>query len=376
MPSLYIHIPFCVRKCLYCGFYSTAYASKPANNYLDALGLEAALYRDRFRDIVFETVYLGGGTPTALTLEQLSRTISLIKEHFTIAVNAEFTVEANPGTLTERKLEFLRTQGVNRLSIGVQSFSDDVLVKLGRIHTAREAVDAVTNARNAGFTNISIDLIYGVPGQTPATWNETLRRTVDLGTEHLSAYSLSYDEGTAFTKEARAGRLVPMADEEVAALYEAAIDVLSRAGYTHYEISNFAAPGFECRHNMNYWNRGEYLGLGPGAWSFVAGRRHANIADVHDYYRRLGVREPVVAYEEFPDRAQAANEAFMLGLRTNRGTDHARYAESLAPEARLHFSVEITRLENAGLLYETNGRLRLTDHGMFVSDEVLAKLAL
>ncbi len=374
MLSLYIHIPFCVKKCLYCGFYSTQYSEEHADEFLSGLRQEAATRGDPFRGRAFESIYIGGGTPTALSLDQFNCLSGIVREHFRVSPGAEFTVEANPNTVTEQKLERLLACGVNRLSLGVQSFSDDVLRVLGRLHTAAEAMDAVTCARKAGFQNIGIDLIYGIPGQTAPLWRESLERAVELRPEHISAYSLSLDEGTRFTREVEAGRLALPDEETVAEMYELAVSALTRAGYRRYEISNFSLTGFECRHNMHYWKRGEYLGLGPGAWSFISGRRCSNIPDVREYNRRLSTGSNPVGYEETVRPEQAAAEALMLGLRTEAGIELGRFEQEHGKPAAERLAKNIERLNGRGLVSLSSGCLRLAGRGILLSNDVIGRL--
>jgi len=376
MLSLYIHIPFCVRKCHYCGFYSTTYTLQQADEYIASLRLEAESYQRAFDGRTFDSVYMGGGTPTALSSEQLKKLIVIVHEHFHISRDAECTVEANPNTVSDSQLALLREGGVNRLSLGVQSFSNDVLKTLGRLHTAEEAADAFTLARSAGFTNIGIDLIYGIPGQTAVQWNETLDRTIILKPEHVSAYSLSIDEGSRFMSEAEAGRFSLPGDEQGVAMYEHAVNDLGRAGYKRYEISNFSLAGFACRHNMNYWERGEYLGLGPGAWSFISGRRYHAIADVRDYSLRLKAGLSIIQDEEVANFRQAANETVMLGLRMAEGVDLARFGRDFGADTSRQLEMNAIPLQQAGLLEKTKGRLRLTGRGFLLANEALARLTL
>ncbi len=374
MLSLYIHIPFCVKKCLYCGFYSTPYSREHADAFLSSLRSEAALYKDAFHGRPFETIYIGGGTPTALSLDQFNILAGIVREHFLISNNIEFTVEANPGTVSEQGLKMLLECGVNRLSLGVQSFSDPVLRTLGRLHTSEEAVDAVMCARQAGFQNIGIDLIYGVPGQTESLWRESLEQAIELEPKHISAYSLSLDEGTWFTREVEAGRLALPHEETVARMYELAVSVLARAGYPRYEISNFSLPGFECRHNLNYWRRGEYLGLGPGAWSFVSGKRCSNIPDVREYTRRLAAGSSPVEYEETVRPEQAAAEALMLGLRTEAGIELRRFEREHGRQAVERLVKNVEPLSGRGMVSLSSGFLRLTGRGILLSNDVIGRL--
>ncbi len=374
MLSLYLHIPFCVRKCLYCGFYSTPYLSQHADDYITALRLESLQYRDNLRGKLVNSVYIGGGTPTTLSCEQWTSVMSIIREGFPLSEPFEFTVEANPNTATVDSLAFLQKHGVNRLSIGIQSFSDTVLAILGRVHTAAQAEESFMMARNAGFQNIGIDLIYGVPGQTSRDWENTVDRALKLGPEHISTYCLSLDEGSHFLLEAEAGNLALPDDDATAGMYNFAVREFVSAGYRRYEISNFSIPGYECRHNMNYWERGEYLGLGPGSWSFLSGRRYHNVADVHEYSRRLKAGLPVSIDEEIVDTVRASEEAIMLGLRTAQGVDLRRYELEFGREALFRLEAGIVMLRNAGLVSVKDGRLMLTERGILLSNEAFTRL--
>jgi oxygen-independent coproporphyrinogen-3 oxidase len=374
MLSLYIHIPFCVTKCHYCGFYSTKYSPDKADEFISALKQEAACNKDLFADRVIETVYIGGGTPSVLSPAQLQDILDFIGRNFPIAEGAEYTMEANPNSLSDDDLSMLRKAGVNRLSLGIQSFSDMTLKFLGRGHSSRQAEAAFRIARSAGFDNISIDLIYGIPGQTEADWRESVMRALALRPEHISFYSLSLDPGSKFSQEANDGRLSLPEDELVAAQYEVAAGEVKRAGYEHYEISNFSLPGFSCRHNTNYWKRGDYLGLGPAAWSFIKNRRYHAVADLKEYCRRVNTGQSVVDNEEFPDAGQAANEMIMLFLRTDGGLDLQRYRREHGPARAAQLLDNAARFEGSGLLSQAEGRLKLTDKGFFVANAVLERL--
>ena len=297
MLSLYIHVPFCVRKCPYCGFYSTPYSLKSADDYIVSLGKEALRYKHDFNNRVFKTIYIGGGTPTVLSQGQSLGIIKVIKDHFQQTEGAEFTIEANPNSATKQSLSLWRSLGVNRLSLGIQSFSDDVLHQLGRLHTGGQAIDAFQLSRSAGFHNIGIDLIYGIPGQTKEQWEETLVLATELAPEHISIYSLSLDGESESNSVPILENLLPD-DETTAEKYEFAVSVLRDSGYSRYELSNFSLPGLECRHNMNYWEQGEYLGLGPSASSFISRRRFHTVSDLEEYTRRLAGDEPIVEDSE------------------------------------------------------------------------------
>jgi oxygen-independent coproporphyrinogen-3 oxidase len=374
MLSLYIHIPYCVGKCRYCGFYSTRYQPEHAAAFIISLRREAAARRAELSHRVFRSIYIGGGTPTVLANEQAAQVLDIIRQHFRIAGDAEFTLEANPNTTTKQGLAAWREGGVNRLSLGVQSFSDELLGALGRPHTAAQAEDAFRLARSAGFQNIGIDLIYGIPGQTMQQWEGTLDRAVSLRPEHLSAYGLSLDEGSQFNDESAAGAFALPDDDIVADMYDRAVATLGSAGYGRYEISNFALPGFECRHNMNYWERGEYLGLGPGAWSFLSGTRFRTIADTAEYTRRLISGESAVIETESPDPEQASHETILLSFRTVNGMDLHRYRRDFGPRVWEQLQGAMAPLIAAGLLRIKEGRARLTDRGIMLSNEALSRL--
>ncbi len=375
MLSLYIHIPFCVRKCRYCGFYSTTYSPGKGDEFVSGLKHEATRYKNDFSHRSFNSIYLGGGTPTVLSPEQLRLLIGVIREHFWIDDSVEFTVEANPNAVSSEKLSLMLAQGVNRLSLGVQSFSNGILQALGRLHTGEQAAAAFRLARTVGFGNIGIDLIYGIPGQTATDWEETLDAALVLKPEHVSAYSLSLDHGSQFMREADADRFTMPEDEVIAAMYERSVPTLNNAGYSHYEISNFSLPGYECRHNLNYWDRGEYLGLGPGAWSFISGRRYANISDTTEYSQRLSSGRSVIDAEETIGPEPSAMESILLGLRTMKGLDLLRFETKYGADVLRRLESNAVPLRDAGLLCVTDGRLRLTERGILLADEALTRLS-
>ncbi len=375
MLALYIHIPFCVKKCLYCGFYSTPYTAQNADRFIDALRLEAAGMAGTFSDREFGSLYLGGGTPTVLSSHQLTTVISIIRSHFKISPHAEVTVEANPQSGSEPLFLALLRSGVNRLSIGVQSFSDRLLATLGRPHHAAQAWDAFQSARRCGFENIGIDLIYGIPGQTLDDWNQTLDRALALRPNHVSAYNLSLDEGSNYHQKAASGTFRLPDDDAVAELYDASVERLTAAGFFHYEISNFAQAGFECRHNLNYWRRGEYLGLGPGAWSFIAPRRSRSVPDLKSYCTGLHAGFSVTAEDETVGPDEALLETVMLRLRIRNGIELERIAGEFGPLVRDRLLAQAAPMIDNGLLQNEAGRLFLTDRGMVLSNEVMGRLS-
>jgi len=376
MLGIYIHIPFCVRKCPYCGFFSTLYDNVIADEYLFALGLDIGMHSRYVGELKVGSIYIGGGTPTTLSPDQFSRLFSIINKHVHLTANAEITVEANPNTVTATSLLLLKRLGVTRLSLGVQSFSDEVLALLGRVHSSGQAIAAVHAAREAGFGSISIDLIFGVPGQTEEQWNKTLETAISLNPEHISAYSLSFDKGSQWYRDAKDGRAERPDDDTCANMYGTAMEFLRSRGYQQYEISNFCLPGYECRHNVNYWDRGEYLGFGPGAWSFIGNRRWANIADVDQYASRLmnGITVTDRNHDESVTGDQAALEKLFLGLRKTSGVDLAAYGSMISGEALDSLWQRIGNLKRNGFVDIQKGALVLTGRGMLLSNEVLSRL--
>lgn len=375
MLSVYIHIPFCERKCSYCGFYSTGYKAAAADAYIDALEIETERYRDQLTGRMVQSIYVGGGTPTMLSEQQLARLLHMVNGRISADRERELTVEANPDSASHRKLLLLRDLGVTRLSLGVQSFSDHELARLGRPHRSWQAEQAYRNARQAGFASVSMDLIYGLPGQCREDWERTLRRAVALGPDHLSLYGLSIDDGSRFAADVRNGSMIAPDDDRAAGMYEGSLEILDRAGYRQYEVSSFARPSHHvCRHNDHYWNRGEYLGLGASAWSFLGDRRRQNIVDADGYRERMGWGESVIAQEEVISGEQAAAEALILGLRRAAGVDLALSLERFPEQDRSGILQRISTLCGDGLFEGRQGRLRFTTRGQLLSNEALARL--
>ncbi|MEW5745779.1 MAG: radical SAM family heme chaperone HemW [Nitrospirota bacterium] len=370
--NLYIHIPFCIRKCAYCDFYSIplpgASSGEEARSYVDALMREIRLRGNDARGL--RTVYLGGGTPSLLRAADIERVLNALDVHYGVDREAEITIEANPGTVTAESLRLFRGAGINRLSIGVQSMDQRELEVLGRRHTAEAGYRAVDAARAAGFDNVSLDLIYGIPGQNRAQWMQTVARIIALEPEHISAYELTPEKNTPLFASLEKGSLVMPGEEEITAMYYDALDAFGAAGYFHYEISNFARPGRQCFHNLNYWNRGTYLGIGAGAHSFAQGRRTANAADVHAYINRLDHDELPVAEETAISESDAFKEWIFLGLRKTEGIDPGEVpgGEALVNDEAAE------ELLLRGLVELSGHRLRLTRQGLVLSSEVMVRL--
>jgi oxygen-independent coproporphyrinogen-3 oxidase len=380
MASLYIHVPFCEKKCLYCDFYSVESVTG-LEDFLSALVREIAAYGDFGRKEPVETVFFGGGTPSLLSPSQLERILHAARSSFSIQPDAEITMEANPGTVDLGKLRGYRDLGVNRLSVGIQSFSEKELRFLSRIHDRGEALAAIEDARAAGFENLSCDLIYSLPGQTRMEWEATLDAALDLGPAHISAYSLIVEEQTPLARMVAAGQVVPSLPESEAELYEATMARLEGAGYEHYEVSSYARPGYRCRHNLAYWSHGNYLGFGPSAHSFwhsadwQEARRWWNIANVRTYGERLLWGKLPVASEERLGGDALVNERIFLGLRS----DGLRLA-AVEKDFRFVFhsrQKELIRgLVEEGLAVLEYGNLRLTSRGYLLCDEIGERLLL
>ena len=372
MIAAYIHIPFCVSKCPYCGFYSIQANDALAGQYIAALALEMKSRADLLRNRRFTSIYIGGGTPTALSAAHLSRIFDLIDEHIISTDDAEITIEVNPNTATEGTFSLLICRSVNRLSIGVQSFSDTVLASLGRAHSAVAAGVAFCSARNAGFGNIGIDLIYGIPGQNEQHWHHTLEAALALGPEHLSVYSLSLDEGSRWSREVGAGTIIMPDEEIVTRMYLTAIQTLAEGGYQQYEISNFSIPGRECRHNSNYWARGEYLGFGPSAASFIGNRRFTNIANVNEYIVRMTNGADAIASSEILDYGEEVSETLLLGLRRTSGVDLEHFGQLFGAGVADDLIKRVRSLDGTGLFKIVDSRLSLTRRGFLLSNSALA----
>ncbi len=372
--AIYVHIPFCRRKCPYCDFYSVPLGGDGTER---VEGFLAALHAEIVRhpcDAVAATVYFGGGTPSILAPEALCAVLEAIGERWPLAGGAEVSLEANPGTVESEGLAQLRTAGFTRVSLGVQSLQDRELRALGRIHDRAGAVAAFRAARAAGFDNVGVDLIYGIPGQELESWDTTLQEVIALGPEHVSTYELTVEEGTELQAAVARGDVALPSEGAVLAMYDWARRLLVEAGYCHYEISNFARPGRECRHNVSYWENREYIGLGPSACSFVDGRRTRNCADVQQYVALI--QGQGCAHTEVEELAvdRAAGEALMLGLRLRRGVSLRHLEQVYGSGAVTARGEELERLERLGLLERTGDCVRVSDAGLPLHNEVAAAL--
>ncbi|MGB6779705.1 MAG: radical SAM family heme chaperone HemW [Planococcus citreus] len=375
--GMYIHIPFCHQICFYCDFNKVFFKDQPVDVYIESIGKELALWKQEGAlDHPLETVFLGGGTPTALTPEQLERLLELIHQYVPMAEGVEWSSEANPDELTREKMEVLYKGGVNRLSMGVQTFDQDLLKRLGRTHANDDVLRAVETAREVGFANISFDLMYGLPGQTMAQWDETLERAFAFGMPHFSAYSLIIEPKTVFYNLMVKGKLNTVTEDLEGDMYERLMDEMEKHGLHQYEISNFAKPGHESRHNLLYWDNEEYIGVGAGAHGYVKGIRYSNHGPLKKYMEPLESGErPVLDATQVSVKAQMEEEMF-LGLRKTAGVDIAHFEEKFgAPLEKVYG--EILRSETAkGNLAIEQGRVKLTHKGRFVGNEVFEQFLL
>lgn len=365
--GLYVHLPFCRQKCFYCDFPSYAGQEGRMAVYVEALLGELAREGAPLRAAWGppRTVYLGGGTPTALPPALMERLLAGLREFLAAAPDAlEFTCECNPGTVDAAYLSLLRAGGVNRLSLGVQTFDDALLRRIGRIHTAAQARAAVRQARAAGFRNLSLDLMYGLPGQTLAGLEMSVRQALALAPQHISIYGLQVEEGTPFARAQAAGRLALPSDEESEAMYDYMTAALPAAGYARYEISNFARPGFESRHNLGYWQDVPYLGVGAAAHSYLDGQRYENPRGIEEYLAALRESGRARREEEPLTRATSMEEFAFLALRTARGIDRARFAARFGCELASVYADAIARMRARGFLEEDAQGVRLTPLGM------------
>lgn len=365
--AAYIHVPFCAHRCGYCDFTVVAGKDHLADEYLRALELELQTLEVPG---TISTLFLGGGTPTHLNVDQLDRLLTLVRTWFLLEPGYEFSVEANPAGLVRDKIDCLAAHGVNRVSLGVQSFDRNVLAVLERDHDAR-AVEAAVELLASQIPDFSLDLIFGVPGQSLALWCETLRRAVSLSPTHLSTYGLTFEKGTAFWSRRAHGTLQQAPDELERAMYAAAMDELPLSGYEQYELSNFAKPGFQCRHNETYWAGLPYYGFGPGAARYLGGRRETNHRSVLTWMRRvLAGQSPVGDVDELSP-ADRARETLVVGLRRARGIDRAAFRATAGFDIEEVAGTAIDRHCTSGLLERTANGIRLTREGRFLADTVI-----
>lgn len=374
MAGIYVHIPFCVRKCDYCDFVSFT-CREHMERYVELLLREIELTAKTVAgELHFETVFFGGGTPSLLSGDQMARILGALEERFEISPEAERSMECNPGTATGDHLRAYREAGINRLSIGLQAAQDRLLAAVGRIHTYAQFTHTLALARDAGFTNIGVDVMHGLPGQTQADYLETLRLVCDAGVQHISAYALTLMEDTPLYARVQSGETILPDEDDVADMQDAGILCLEQRGYARYEISNFAQPGYECRHNVNYWLNGEYAGLGVAAHSAVRMKewtRYANVEKLEEYERLLmrGKRPVAETIRLYP--ADEMFECVMLGLRMVEGVDRAAFIRRFGVDMASAYASAMERLRARGWVIETPERIALNKAGLDLQNEAL-----
>lgn len=372
MLGLYIHIPFCKHKCAYCDFCSFPAGEADRERYVAALVREIGLWAEKAPAVPVDTVFIGGGTPTLLSPKQLRAIFDAVSRHYPLSDSTEISIESNPATLTDDHLALFKEKKVTRISIGLQAAQNKLLKRIGRVHTVEQFLETFHRARQAGSWDINIDLIYHLPGQTRQDWLDTLNCVIGLEPEHISCYSLQLEEGTPLEAAVSKGRFTMSSDRNNRWMHHAAIDLLAIHGYTHYEISNFSKPGHECRHNLRYWHREPYLGLGLAAHGFLDSRRMSNPDSMADYLESLEAEKLAFAVIEELKPEDALFETVMLGLRTTAGVSWEQAMAGCAPEKRTVWDSVCESLEKQGLLQVNEGRVQLTRLGMDLSNRVFS----
>ena len=369
--SAYVHIPFCTQICYYCDFSKVFIKNQPVDAYLQALIREFESY-----DIKkLRTLYIGGGTPTSITAEQLEYLLTNLTKHLDLSVLEEFTIEANPGDLTEDKIEVLKNSAVNRVSLGVQTFNDKHLKQIGRSHNEAQIYSTISNLKKAGFHNISIDLIYALPGQTMEDVKENVAKAIALDIPHLSLYSLILEHHTVFMNKMRRGKLQLPKEDLEAKMFEYIISELEANGFEHYEISNFTKPGFESRHNLMYWDNAEYFGVGAGASGYLNGVRYRNRGPIQHYLKAVAEGNARLA-EEVLTKGEMMEEELFLGLRKKSGVSIARFEEKFGLSFEDRYGQIVRELCEQGLLVTDDKVIRMTKKGLFLGDTVAERFIL
>ncbi|MBE0638399.1 MAG: radical SAM family heme chaperone HemW [Bacteroidales bacterium] len=370
MAGIYLHIPFCRQKCHYCNFYSLA-TKKYRNEIVIAMKREIELNKDFFGGEPVQTIYFGGGTPSLLPVSELIELIEKVKTTFEVSDEAEITVEANPDDLTDEWLKSLSHSPANRLSIGIQSFDDRDLHYLNRVHSAAEAKAGIGKAIAAGFSNLSIDLIYGIPTLSDETWLENINTAVSLNIPHISAYALTVEEGTALDHLIRKGKYTPVDDEKAVTQFKLLMATLDQSGYEHYEISNFSLPGHYSRHNKAYWNDAKYLGIGPSAHSYDGRIRRWNVSNLGKYTEGISLGNGLFEFDKLTS-TQHFNEYVMTSLRTMWGIDLAEVNKRFGQSCLDHLNRELKNPEIRGRIVTQDNKIVLTNEGKLFADRMAA----
>jgi oxygen-independent coproporphyrinogen III oxidase len=371
--GIYVHIPYCLHKCGYCDFNSHPENREEAEIYVSSLLKEIRYYSPKLTGTLIPTVFFGGGTPTLLAPSLLDNILNSLKENFELQPDCEISIEANPATMEKETLQQIRTSGFNRISIGVQSFDLQELKVLERVHNEKEIYTTIDRARLSGFNNLSIDLMFSLPDQTPKIWESHLQQAISRNTDHISAYGLTIEPATSFFKLQERGQLQLPAEEVQLEMFETTIDVLQSAGFEQYEISNFAKPGFECKHNLNYWDNGSYLGLGAGASSFLNGERFKNINLPSLYIKKINTEGLSVESIEKLDLLHSMGETIMLGLRRLRGISISDFEKRFQISFNNVYGKILDPLIDEGLITLHQNRIALSRKGIFIADSVILK---
>lgn len=368
--SIYIHIPFCNHICYYCDFNKVFIENQPVDDYVSALGREYQAFAEDLGQETIQTIYVGGGTPSSLNEEQIAQVFEQLYPYIQLSPDPEISFEINPNDITQDKLAMLKAQGVNRLSIGVQTFNNELLRKIGRKHTAEEAIAGIQLARDMGFDNLSMDLIFALPNQTLADFKQSLRQALALDLPHYSIYSLILEKKTVFYNLMRQGKLPRPSQDLEAEMFQVAIDAMEGAGRRHYEISNYGRPGYESRHNLAYWDNAEYFGFGAGAHGYLDGWRYQNHGPIQHYLEAVADQGQAVLRRQELSLEQRIEEEMFLGLREAGGVSRARFKADFGIDLYDLYSEPIDQLLDMGLIIFDEDHIALSHHGLFLGNEV------
>lgn len=375
--GLYIHIPFCIQKCKYCDFLSFEHIKEEdMNRYADAAAAEIENKSAMLKDHIIDTIFLGGGTPSVLNSESLEKIIQAVFKYFKVSDSIEFTIEANPKTFNKEKLSHYLHLGINRLSMGVQSLEDDILKILGRIHSSQDFYRSFYDAREAGFSNVNTDIMFSIPKQSEKDWKNTLHNILELKPEHISFYSLKIEENTPFHEMQNKGIIEEYDEDTDRKMYWYAVNEIKNKGYIHYEISNAALEGYECRHNLKYWSMEEYLGIGAGAHSFISGIRSSNETDLNKYIHNVNNKIDTTVWSYQNSAKDNISEYIFTGLRKTDGICLSAFEKEFGIEFNALFEKEMKEMIQNNYLESLNNRIRLTDKGLDVSNNIMARFLL
>lgn len=368
--SLYIHIPFCVSKCYYCDFSSFSHMGEKIEGYIDSLIVELDLYKEELRNYQIKTIFIGGGTPSSIDPKYISRILDYIYKNYNIREDAEITIESNPGTLDRNKIQIYKESGINRFSLGLQTLNNKLLKSIGRIHSAKDFYNSYNLLREMGVKNINVDLIFGLPNQSLGDVLTTLEKVINLGVEHISYYGLIVEEGTPLFDLCNEGKILLPTEDEEREMYHKGLKKLKEKGYGHYEISNFALPGHECKHNLVYWNVLPYIGVGLSSHSYFKEKRFWNTKDISIYINRLSKKSLPIEGEEIIEREDEISEFCILGLRKIEGIDKLEFKERFKIEIEKLYGHIINKHIKNGLIENDHNSIRLTKKGLDLSNIV------